>query len=262
MPKRSTLMTAIGVTVFLIGGALVLLVTSSGGASGSTRHSVQAGPPTVVVATRDLTAGTSGDDVVREKLVLTKAVPANQIARGAITSLAQLAGQSLARDVAQNAQIVSGDLRTVAGDTTVSNLAVPAGQQAITISLPAAAGLSGVAAPGDTVNIYANVAKVAGENLARATGATSPCSQLVASNVQVLDVSPRADAHKAGSLGSLGGATGSPQVSFLLAVPPATAQSIVFFASNESLYLTLVPQGQAATAAQGCTGYAQQVHKP
>jgi len=245
-------MTAIGVTVFLLGGGLVLLVARSGSASPRAHGTaVSAGPPTVVVATRDLTAGTSGDDVVREKLVTTKAVASNQVSAGAITSLAQLSGTVFSKDVSQNAQIVGTDLSAVTPQASVPSLAVPAGDQAVTVNLPAAPGLAGVASPGDIVNVYANVTK-----------AGTACTQLVASNVPVLDVFPRGDAHKAGTLGTLNGTIGASQVSFLLAVSPATAQSIVFFAANETLYLTLVPQGQPPTAAQLCSGYPQQVHRP
>jgi hypothetical protein len=83
-------------------------------------------------------------------------------------------------------------------------------------------------------------------------------------NVLVLDVNPR-PAQKSGNQSSTASTqpTGqSANVTYLLAVDPNVARAIIFFQSNESLYLTLVPHGQSPTGTLPCVSYAQEVQHP
>jgi Flp pilus assembly protein CpaB len=146
---------------------------------------------------------------------------------------------------------------------TAATVTVPADKQGLVVSLPVAQGLGGYVSPGDTVNIYANVSKVTEDKLVK-TGLISPCTGLVEPNVLVLDVNPR-PAQKSGNQSSTASTqpTGqSANVTYLLAVDPNVARAIIFFQSNESLYLTLVPHGQSPTGTLPCVSYAQEVQHP
>jgi Flp pilus assembly protein CpaB len=146
---------------------------------------------------------------------------------------------------------------------TAATVTVPADKQGLVVSLPVAQGLGGYVSPGDTVNIYANVSKVTEDKLIK-TGLISPCTGLVEPNVLVLDVNPR-PAQKSGNQSSTASTqpTGqSANVTYLLAVDSNIARTIIFFQSNESLYMTLVPHGQSPTGTLPCVSYAQEVQHP
>ena len=155
--------------------------------------------------------------------------------------------------------------QTVNGSTPVAVMvAVPADKQGLLVSLPFAQGIGGYVSPGDTVNIYANLSKATEDKLVK-TGVTSPCTGLVEPNVLVLDINPR-PAQKSGNQSSSAASTQptgqSANVTYFLAVDPNIARSIIFFQSNESLYLTLVPHGQSPTGTLPCASYAQEVQHP
>jgi Flp pilus assembly protein CpaB len=135
-------------------------------------------------------------------------------------------------------------------------VAIPDGMQGLEVSLTAPQAAAGYVQPGDAVNVYANVAKASDAKLA----ATSPCTALVAPNVTVVDVNPRPGAATNGQTQVAAGAT----VNYFLAVDPMVARAIIFFAANESLYLSLVPRGQNPTTNRTlpCASYAQEVPHP
>ena len=122
------------------------------------------------------------------------------------------------------------------GDTPVGAVRtpeeIPDGYTAVSISLDSVAGLSGHAAPGDLINLYATV-----KSGAAVKGLTPPFSKLVLSKVRVLDVTGIA-------------ADGSGDPTFLLSLTPADAERAIFFAKFESLWAALVP----AQAKPGVTG--------
>ena len=102
---------------------------------------------------------------------------------------------------------------------------IPAGKNAVAVQVGALAGLDGFAKAGDVINIYANVkGRIPGPLL-------PPLTKLIASDVQVLEVL---------SPGPTSAPTGTAV--YLLALDPVTAEQIIFFNTNESLYFTLVPK--------------------
>jgi Flp pilus assembly protein CpaB len=157
-------------------------------------------------------------------------------------------------NIAAGQEIRRTNLRVSApAATAVNAVAIPDGMQGLAVSLPAAQAASGFVSPGDSVNVYADVAKAADDKLAK-VGATSPCTTLVAPNVLVVDVTPRPGVQPSGP--------SAANITYLLAVDQLTARAIIFFAVNESLYLTLVPHGQGSKGTLPCASYAQEVPRP
>ena len=110
---------------------------------------------------------------------------------------------------------------------------IPEGKQAVAVQLPYVGGLAGYVKAGDTVNVYGNVEKGTG------TDPAAPATKLILPGVEVLAVTgpgPGADT---------GNAT------YLLALDAAQAEQAIFFAKYESLWLTLVPKGQAKSQTSG-----------
>jgi hypothetical protein len=122
-----------------------------------------------------------------------------------------------------------------AAATAPASFTIPEGKQAVAVQIPYVGGLAGYAQPGDKVNVYGNAEK-------GAIGDTNfPATRLLLSVVQVLAVT-----------GPPPGA-GTGNVTYLLALDAGQAEQVVFFARFESLWLTLVPKGQAPAQTSGRT---------
>ncbi|MGH9301316.1 MAG: Flp pilus assembly protein CpaB [Acidimicrobiales bacterium] len=256
MKQRANVLIAIGVAVFLVGGALVLgALHSSNGTTTASKSVINTGAP-VLVATQNLPAGASGTAIVNHHFVSLKVIPAGQRHTDDLTSLAALGNQTLAANVASGHVIQASDLKAAAA----TSLSVPAGDQSVAVTLPTGqAGVAGYINPGDQVNVYANITKPS----VGGTGNTNlpiPCTQLIASNVPVLDVSNHIPDYS--SAPSPAGRAVPANLTFLLAVNPGQAQAIVFMASNESLYLAKSASGQAPAPSGHCTGTTQLVSQP
>lgn len=134
---------------------------------------------------------------------------------------------------------------TVQAGTVVVNAAAPSGptsftipdgKQAVAVQVPYVAGLAGYAKGGDTVNVYG----VVDEKGAGATPA-GPASKMILSGVQVLAVTGPAPGVDSGN------------ATYLLALDANQAEQAIFFAKFQSLWMTLVPKGQAPQPTGGHT---------
>jgi pilus assembly protein CpaB len=247
------LLVIVGLAVFLLGAAVVLITTRSGNSSAS------AGSVTVVVAKQNLAAGTPGDQLVAGNLISTKSIKPANVTAGALNSTSQLSGRTLAADVPAGQQITLGVLNTSAVPQAAASspvgpraLEVPVGKQALAIQVPFVAGGAQLVSPGTLVNIYANVAKGGPADL--------PCTELAFPSVSVLAASTAQ-----GTGAATGGATvvpaAGPDIVYVLAVDPGQAEALIFLQRNESLYFTVVPKSQPASATSGCAGYRDFVRK-
>ena len=117
-----------------------------------------------------------------------------------------------------------------------TSFTIPEGKQAVAVQVPYVAGLAGYAKAGDFVNVYG----VVDEKGAGATPAP-PASKLILPSVQVLAVTSPAP----------GGESGN--ATYLLALNADQAEQAIFFAKFQSLWLTLVPKGQAPQPTAGHT---------
>jgi len=113
-----------------------------------------------------------------------------------------------------------------------TSFTIPDGKQAVAVQMPFVAGLAGYAKAGDTVNIYG----VIDEKGAGAEPAP-PASKLILPGVQVLAVTGPAPGTETGN------------ATYLLALDASQAEQAIFFAKFQSMWLTLVPKGQAKAPA-------------
>jgi Flp pilus assembly protein CpaB len=136
---------------------------------------------------------------------------------------------------------VSTTTTTIQAGTVVVNAAapsaplsftIPEGKQAVAVQVPFVAGLAGYAKAGDTVNVYGNIEK-------GAVQPAPPVTKLILPGVEVLAVTG------AGPGAETGNAT------YLLALDANQAEQAIFFARYESMWLTLVPKGQAKSQTSG-----------
>jgi Flp pilus assembly protein CpaB len=115
-----------------------------------------------------------------------------------------------------------------------TSFTIPDGKQAVAVQVPYVAGLAGYAKAGDTVNVYANVEKGQVD-----PANPPPTTRLVLPAVQVLAVTGPGPGAEAGN------------ATYLLALNATQAEQAIFFSRFESLWLTLVPKGQAPSQTPG-----------
>lgn len=236
LARRSNLPLALGLLALVVGGSLVFLVLQDNEKpSSAPQAGAGRGSATVYVATKKLTAGASGNDLVRDKAVEARQVPLTEQAPDAITSAVQLEGRLLGQDVEVGAQLRTSMLKS----STVrrESLDIPSGMQAVAIQIPYVPGVAGYVGVEDRVNVY-GVLK---------TAPTGPTVKLILSNVQVLDVSTEVAPRRAAADAAAAERVGVSAITYLLAVNPSDAAKMIFLSEYESMYMTLVPKGQAAS---------------
>ncbi len=253
--KRSNnLIIVLGLVTAVVGAGLVLLLLSRGDGGGSASASGGGDTVPVLVSKRSIAKGTAGSDLGDG--VEVKQVPAVTRSSDALVSLGELADRTTTVDIGPDQQLRSAFFRqrTVRGDA----IKVPAGKQAVAMSVPFTNAGGGYVGPGDRINLYAlvgrqngNVAPLCGEGLCptgdpRAAQATS---QLVLANVEVLDVSQEVAPATVTNVQPAAGqksraAEVQASVTYLMALDAAQAEKAIFFSRYGEVYLTLVPKGQ------------------
>ena len=242
MAKRSNMLVAVGLVVFLLGGAIVMLALRNDDGDGQAVAAADtANARTVLVATEDLPAGATGNDIVSGGKV--QAQSSDVAAPDAVGSPGDLVGKVLALPVNKGDVIRLGGLRA-------ETIKIPDGKQAVAIQVDFIPGVAGQVGPGDLVNVYANVTSTTDPNQ------PVPFTKLLLPNVEVLKVS-EAPAPPAPTtpttLSPLAApvASGGTPLVFLVAVDQAQAERLIFSATNQRLYASLVPKGQQPSATAG-----------
>ena len=221
MAKRSNVLVIIGLAVFIVGAAATFFVLrdDDAGAPG-------VGEATVLVATKEIPAGTSGAEAA--KVVKTKNVAESAKPATAFTDPSQLVGRTVTLGVASG-QIVTQE-QFAQAQTRIGTLRIPEGKTALAIQLGNVPGVAGFAGAGDRINIY-GVVKSAVETRGQ------PAAHLIMQNTEVLNVN-------GATLASEQGQPGGQGLVFLLAVTPSEAERLVYMTSFEELYFSLVAKDQ------------------
>jgi len=238
--KRSSLLVVIGAAVFVLGAGVVLMSLHAANRSAHSKELSSPGatrPTAVVVATKDLSAGQTGESILAGKDVELEAVPTAELSAADLTSLSALDQETLNRPVVSGQPITATDLSVDAGV-----LAPPKGEESIALTLPnGASGLAGYLQPGQKVDVYADVTHAASSS---GKALVTPCVTLVQSKVQVLDVSSAVPAYVSDPTSAGRSVPGTMTV--LVAATPREALNLIYYTTNEQLYLTESAQSHAA----------------
>jgi Flp pilus assembly protein CpaB len=234
-------------------GALALALFCALGAAGilvyalsQYRHSVNTANKqnTVLVATRLIQKGTSGDVVASEQLYRAMPIVASQAAAGALSDAAHLRGTVAARDILPGQQLTAASFTAQGG--YIGQLAPT--ERAISIPLDASHGLATVLQAGDRVDLYAGLkasltsntavsGPSPGSNPGSGTATVSSNSsvglRLLMTSVPVLAVNVNG-----GSPGAGGGGVGA-QADVLLKVNASDAGAVAFASDNGQIWLVL-----------------------
>lgn len=237
--RRSNLLVIAGIGFFIVGVAVVALLSRD---SGSSQASAAPGTVDVLVAKEDLAAGANGDDVISK--VEVHRISTSDRQPDALSTPSQLSNQILVAKFTRGEQIRSGGLKA---RSLTPNVAVPDGKEAVAVSTSYVAGGAGYLAAGDHVNVYEVMP-------ASVTGAAqSPQTKLLLTNVKVLDVTPQVAAltgasnTNASDTGVASRPSASSTITVLLALDSIDVEKVVFGSSTTgvNLYLSRVADNAA-----------------
>ncbi len=182
---------------------------------------------TVLVASRLIEKGTSGDAVASGQLFAPTQVLQKQVSTGAVADASALRGKVAVSNIDPGQQLTAGDFVVATGLGTE----LAANERAISVPVDQSHGLVGVVQSGDHVDLYAGFQ---GQSTAGAV------VRLLASNILVLQAPASAG----------GGVGGSQTGQVVLAANPKLAAQLAFTADNGKVWLVLRPgNGTASTGA-------------
>ncbi len=205
---------------------------------------------TVFVAAQDIPPNTLGSDVLEQGLLTTERVSAGAQPVGAISSAAGLDNQIFAVGVPEGEIITSSQLAV----RSLSNIQVPEGFDGVAVVIPYTNGGAGYVAPGDIVNVYGvfGSGDGAGGVATPPPGDDSPRlprTELIITNVRVLDVSAQQATSAGAAAGADEEANANPgrqslqgSLTYLLALRPADVERVVQASNFAELYLSLTAE--------------------
>jgi Flp pilus assembly protein CpaB len=249
--KRQTLLlVVIGVVLFVAGGAIAFTsVLSSNKQQGATTAASSA---SVAVVTSAVPAGTTGEALIAQDLVTIENVPAKTYQDTDLTSVAGLSDEVLTTSLAKGAVLQSTEL-----SPSTSAISLPKGMDGVTITVAGVAGLAGYLQSGTAVDVYANITKLStGSGSIPVSGnVTTPCTELLMTGVEVLNVSNVTPALSASA--SSASRVIPSSITILLAVNPSQSRVLTFMSENETLSVVQTQKGTHPVAIGACVGTGQ-----
>jgi Flp pilus assembly protein CpaB len=256
--KRQTLiLVVIGVVLFVAGGALAFSTIEKGSKQGDSPTAVAPVNTPVVVATVNIPAGTTGQNMVSQNMVAIQLIPQKQYAPTDLTTLQNLTDQVLTSSVAKGQAVRSTQIIA-----STSSISLPKGLDGVTVTMPGTNALAGYLQPGSRIDVYANITKLSIGSAVNSSQSALPlpCTELAMSNIEVLDVSQTVPTYS--SHPSSTGRVAPSNVTLLLAVTPSQAEQITFLTLNETLSVAQTQSGASAPSLGQCIGTDQTTSVP
>ncbi|MGH2749422.1 MAG: Flp pilus assembly protein CpaB [Actinomycetota bacterium] len=186
----------------------------------------------VIVATEDVPAGATLNDLISEGLFTKMSVPQDLVVPGAVTSLTRLDGRETSAGILAGEQISSARLRGSSGQLPGGSLGIPEGHQALTIPLEPARVAGGAVQSGDHVTLFATFSG-SGQAQNAATVALVP-------DAKVLEVEEPGEGNGVGE-------GRNDLLLITLALEPRDGQKVVFALEQGSIWLSLLAPEQSGS---------------
>jgi Flp pilus assembly protein CpaB len=222
----------------------------------SARADLAAGaePVVVLVATRDVAAGASAEEIIEKGYAEPQEVPRQFVADGAVSSAASITDRVLATPLTRGEQLTSARFK-VASDVGLA-YAIPEGYVALSVADAADRGVSGFPSPGDYVMV---IASFDSDDLEKATTRILvQKARVLAAGVETSDTVEPVVGEPTERSGMLSASTGrggdgSPKT-ITLALTPVDAERVVFAQESGLVWYALlssdstnVPQTEGET---------------
>ena len=254
----------IGVILFIAGSAIAYASVQGAKKSSNTTTTGTPTSLTAVVATKNIPAGTTGQNMEAQGLVALELVPSKSFTATDLTSLQGLTDEVLSAPVQKGQAINETEL-----SVSTQAISIPQGQDAMAVSISGAENLAGYLQPGSHVDIYANITKVSSAGSGGSGISASvpiPCTELAMTNIEVMDVSSTSPT-LAGTKGLTPGSPSNGRTvpgaeTLLLALTPGQARSLSFLSQNESISVVQPDQEVNPPVVGQCIGTDQTMTAP
>lgn len=200
-------------------------------------------PVSVLVATAQLPAGTTGAVVAQSKLAKVTTMPRRNVPNGVLTDLAAVADKQLAADVYPGEVLLAARF-TERNQARTGALAIPDNKIAVSAQFSDPQRVAGFVVPGSQVAVFDTSG---GGSVTQASGVQTG---VILPRVQVIAVGPTALQNNGSS------SAGQQQTStaiLTLALTQAQAEKLVLAQSTGSLYLGLLSDKSQVTVGPGVT---------
>jgi Flp pilus assembly protein CpaB len=216
-------------------------------------------PQPVMVATRALPSGSTGEAIVSAGAFEIRNIPARYVSPGAFSSPDQLVGLILVDDIAGGEQLVASRFGGSEADVLFADF--PKGTEALSLPLEYITGVSGKLKPGDQINAFVTVStqRQRGSDLNTGAGLRSDTTDIDVALDEGTIKSVSSSKVFAGQGGETflllrklqimevltGEAAAGNPPTMVLAVNPQEAAILIHAQSTAKLWFTLVPQDGA-----------------
>jgi pilus assembly protein CpaB len=192
-------------------------------------------PLEVLVASKVIPAGTTGEDAQNGEYIEVRQVPRTNVVPGAFRNVRQLEGKSAAVDIAKGEQLLPS--RWLGADEVEGRglLPIPEDHQALSIGLDLTRQVAGFVTPGDNVGMVLTLPAGNGTNK----------TKFLLQNVRVLAVGATALTTRTaqGGGGRVNQGKGSQNLTAItLAIKKRHVENVVHAAEDGRIYLTLMPR--------------------
>lgn len=200
----------------------------------------QAEPVRVLVAARDIAAGTTAAEITRGNYVEEREIPRQYVADGAISSLGSIEGKVLAVPLTRGEQLTAARFR-IPEDVGLA-YAIPEGYVAVSVPDNPARGVSGFVKPGDYVMVITSFEPEGGLEDAITKTLIKKARVLATGTETSQTVTPatQQEQQQGGLLNRASGAAGSGVQTLTLAVTPVDAERLVFAQEVGSVWYALI----------------------
>jgi pilus assembly protein CpaB len=244
MNRGGAVVTTAAVLAVLAAGAVFLFLSG-------VQHNSQTGGGTVkvIVAKQDIAVGTGLDTVINDGGLTFKSVPKDTVVRGAVTDLSQIKGQTTSQPIVAGQQLTTAFLTGSATQPLGGQYGIPAGFEAITLSLSAPQAGGGLVQKGDHITVYVSFKDLSINLINSASFRALQSGQgtvsqqdiklgdflaTVVPDVQVLKVIQ----------GPITAGTQQSQIELTLALKPEDAAKVIFSQQQGTVWFALLPPNQ------------------
>jgi pilus assembly protein CpaB len=238
---RRRLLAALAALILLLAGAVVLVAYVRGA---DARALAGTRTVEVLVADQPIPAGTPGKEVAG--LVRTEVLPEKAALPDRVTDLADLAGLSATVDLEPGEQLLSSRFAAPESLRAPGTVAVPTGEQELSVMLEPQRAVGGRLAAGDTVGVYISLTYQDGTKKTHAV-----LHHVLVTQVQGAPTPPEGESGDPATASSGSAPTSSLMVT--LAVTASEAEAVVFGVEHGTLWLSLEPEDATTSGTEVIT---------
>ncbi|MFZ3063270.1 MAG: Flp pilus assembly protein CpaB [Actinomycetota bacterium] len=201
----------------------------------------------VVVAEKEITAGTSFDDLLKNNMIKVRSIPKRYVASDAVYAPWQVKGRITKAYIGKGEQLTQNRFESSL-KTAAINLRISESMRAVAIPFDEVKAVAGMIIPGDKVDVVATFDKeIAGTDTTR----------IILQNVEVLSVtgseSVTTQGGKPGVAAASSSQTSSVKKTIVLAVSATDVEKLIFAEKKGSVWLALVPTKASTVQTSGQT---------